>query len=110
MHPSAVITQTSESLNEEGAILQGKGGLRASGAVDSVEEKRSELLNLRKEVAECLDSSTWSGKGVWRSLPALGAKGGWKNRENRELLILICFAANTAPVSPFFHRAACWEM
>lgn len=64
MHSSAVITQTSESLNEEGAILQGKGGLRASGAVDSVEEKRSELLNLRKEVTEFLDSymqEEWEG-------------------------------------------------
>lgn len=51
-----MITPTSESLNEDDALLQGKGGLRASGAVDSVEEKRSELLSLRKEVTECLDS------------------------------------------------------
>lgn len=50
-----MITQTSESLHEEDALLQGKGGLRAGGAVDSVEEKRSELLNLGKELTECLD-------------------------------------------------------
>lgn len=40
-----------------------KGGLRASGAVDSVEEKGPELLNLRKDVTECLDSYRQAQEG-----------------------------------------------
>lgn len=58
-----MITQTSESLNEDDVLLQGKGGLRANGTVDSVEEKRSELLSLRKEVTDYLDSYAGAGRG-----------------------------------------------
>lgn len=43
-----------------------------------------------------------SGKGVWSSLSASSAKEGSKTVENRELLILVCFAANAGPISPLF--------
>lgn len=51
-----------------------------------------------------------SRKGVWSFLPDLGAEGGSKTIVNRKLLTLASFAANAGPVSPLFHRAACWEM
>lgn len=51
-----------------------------------------------------------AGRGFGVPFPALGAEGGAKTKENRELLILARFAANAGPVSPLFHRAACWEM
>lgn len=68
MHPNAMITQTSGSLNEDDALLQGKGDL--TGAVDSVEEKRSLLLSPRKEVTECLDSHMQEQKGRGFGVPS----------------------------------------
>lgn len=43
-----------------------------------------------------------SGKGVWRSLSAQGAEEGSETIENRELLILVRFAANAGPISRLF--------